>query len=43
VRQRLNAQGFRARAATPEEFGAFLASEVRKYAKIIREAGVRID
>ncbi len=43
VRQRLNAQGFEPAPATPEEFGAFLASEVRKYAKIIREAGVRID
>ncbi len=43
VRRRLNAQGFEPAPATPEEFGAFLASEVRKYAKIIREAGVRID
>jgi tripartite-type tricarboxylate transporter receptor subunit TctC len=43
VRQRLNAQGFEPAPATPEEFAAFLASEVRKYAKIIREAGVRID
>lgn len=43
VRQRLNSQGFEAAPATPEEFGAFLASEVRKYAKIVRDAGVRID
>ncbi len=43
VRQRLNAQGFEAAPATPEEFAAFLASEVRKYARIIQEAGVRID
>jgi tripartite-type tricarboxylate transporter receptor subunit TctC len=43
VRQRLNAQGFEPAPATPEEFGAFLASEVRKYARVIREAGVRLD
>ena len=43
VRQRLNAQGFEAAPATPEEFAAFLASEVRKYARVIQEAGVRID
>ena len=43
VRRRLNAQGFEPAPATPEEFGAFLASEVRKYARIIRETGVRID
>ena len=43
VRQRLNAQGFEPAPATPEEFAAFLASEVRKYARVIQEAGVRID
>jgi tripartite-type tricarboxylate transporter receptor subunit TctC len=43
VRRRLNSQGFEPAPATPEEFGAFLASEVRKYAKVVRDAGVRID
>jgi tripartite-type tricarboxylate transporter receptor subunit TctC len=43
VRQRLNAQGFEPAPATPEEFAVFLASEVQKYARIIQEAGVRID
>jgi len=43
VRQRLNAQGFEPAPETPEEFAAFLASEVRKYARVIQEAGVRID
>jgi tripartite-type tricarboxylate transporter receptor subunit TctC len=43
VRRRLNAQGFEAAPATPEEFGAFLASEVLKYTKVIRESGLRID
>jgi tripartite-type tricarboxylate transporter receptor subunit TctC len=43
VRQRLNAQGFEPAPATPEEFGAFLALEVRKYAKLIRDVGVRLD
>jgi tripartite-type tricarboxylate transporter receptor subunit TctC len=43
MRQRLKAQGFEPAPATPEEFGALLASEVRKYAEFIREAGVRLD
>jgi len=43
VRRRLNAQGFEPAPATPEEFGAFLASEVRKYARVVQEAGVRLD
>ena len=28
---------------TPEQFGAFLQSESARYAKAVREAGVRVD
>ncbi len=43
VRQRLNAQGFEPTPTTPDEFAAFLASEVQKYAKLVKDIGVRID
>lgn len=43
VRQRLSSQGFDAAPTTPEEFGAFIASEFQKYSRIIPEAGVKID
>jgi len=28
---------------TPEEFGAFLKSESARYAKVVREAGAKVD
>jgi tripartite-type tricarboxylate transporter receptor subunit TctC len=43
LRERLIAIGFEPYASSPEEFGAFLAVEVRRYAQVIREAGIRID
>ena len=29
--------------SAPEELGAYVRSEVRKYAKVVRDAGLRID
>jgi tripartite-type tricarboxylate transporter receptor subunit TctC len=43
LRERLTGLGFEPYASTPEEFGAFLAAEVRRYARVIREAGIRVD
>ena len=43
LRERLVGLGFQPYASTPEEFGAFLAAEVRRYAQVIREAGIRVD
>jgi tripartite-type tricarboxylate transporter receptor subunit TctC len=44
VRKRLNAQGMEpAPAATPEEFGAFVAAEFQKYGRIIQDARIRLD
>jgi tripartite-type tricarboxylate transporter receptor subunit TctC len=43
VRERFAAQGVVAGGSTPEELGAFLASEIEKWAKVIKEAGIRIE
>lgn len=43
LRERLIALGFEPFASTPEDFGAFLAAEVRRYAQVIRDAGIRVD
>ena len=43
LRQRLTGLGFEPFASTPEEFGAFLATEVRRYAQVIRDSGIKID
>ena len=43
LRERLVGLGFEPYASSPEDFGAFLAAEVRRYAQVIRDAGIRID
>ena len=43
LRQRLAGLGFEPYTSTPEEFGAFLATEVRRYAQVIRDAGIKVD
>jgi tripartite-type tricarboxylate transporter receptor subunit TctC len=43
LRERLIALGFEPFESSPEEFGAFLAAEVRRYAQVIRDAGIRAD
>jgi tripartite-type tricarboxylate transporter receptor subunit TctC len=43
LRERLVGLGFEPFESSPEEFGAFLAAEVRRYAEVIRDAGIRID
>lgn len=43
VRERLEALGFEAAPMSPEEFNAFLASEVAKYRKVVRELGLKVD
>jgi tripartite-type tricarboxylate transporter receptor subunit TctC len=35
--------GFEAIGSTPEEFGAYIRSEVEKWTKVVRAAGVRAD
>ena len=41
VRERLIAQGVEPSPNTPDEFAAYLKSEITKWAKIIRAAGVK--
>ena len=43
TRQRLEAMGTFAGGGTPEEFDAFIASETRKWANVIKVAGVKPD
>jgi len=43
LRERLTGLGFEPYASSPEEFGAFLAAEVRRYARVIQDAGIRVD
>ena len=43
MRERLTALGFEPFESSPEDFGAFLAAEVRRYAQVIKDAGIRID
>jgi tripartite-type tricarboxylate transporter receptor subunit TctC len=43
LRERLIGLGFEPFESTPEEFGAFLAAEVRRYAQVIRNAQIKVD
>ena len=43
LRERLIGMGLEPFESSPEEFGVFLAAEVRRYAEVIRDAGIRID
>jgi len=43
VRRRLNAVGFEAAPITPARFDEFLAVEVRKYQKIVKDIGLKLD
>jgi tripartite-type tricarboxylate transporter receptor subunit TctC len=43
VKQRLDGAGFEAIGSTPDEFTAYIRSEVEKWGKVVRAAGVRVD
>jgi tripartite-type tricarboxylate transporter receptor subunit TctC len=43
VRSRLNALGFDPAPMTPEAFDAFMASEVRKYAMIVKDLNLKLN
>lgn len=43
VQRRLNGLGFEATQKTADEFDAFVASEVAKYTKIVRDIGLKLD
>ena len=43
VEEALAKQGAEPAASTPEQFSAFIKSELAKWAKVVTESGVRID
>jgi len=43
VKERFAKQGVEVRTTTPEQFGEFVRSEVGRWAKVIKEAGIRAD
>jgi tripartite-type tricarboxylate transporter receptor subunit TctC len=43
VKQRLDAAGFEPIGSTPEQFGTYIRSEVEKWTKVVRAAGVRVE
>ena len=43
VKERLDATGLEPIGTTPEQFGAYIRSEVAKWAKVVKAAGVRAD
>ena len=43
VRNRLTSQGAEVQGGTPEKFAAHIKAEIPKWAKVIKEAGARVD
>ena len=43
INERLTSQGYLVATNTPDEFAAFIASELRKWTKIVKDTGVRTD
>jgi tripartite-type tricarboxylate transporter receptor subunit TctC len=43
MRERLTAQGAEAAPTTPEQFAAFIQSEIPKYARIVKISGAKVD
>jgi tripartite-type tricarboxylate transporter receptor subunit TctC len=43
MRERLAAQGAEAAPTTPEQFAAFIQSEIPKYARIVKVSGAKVD
>ena len=43
TQEKFRSNGMSPAPGTPEEFGAFLQSEAARYARVVREAGVKVD
>jgi tripartite-type tricarboxylate transporter receptor subunit TctC len=43
VREKLNAQGLTPRGSTPDELGALTRDQLARYARLIREAGIKAE
>jgi len=43
IRQKLSAAGIEPKLSTPEQFASFIRSETVRYAKVIRDAGIKLE
>jgi tripartite-type tricarboxylate transporter receptor subunit TctC len=43
IQKRLVNEGAKFTAATPDQFGVFVKAEMAKWAKVVKEAGIRVD
>ena len=43
IRQRLSESGFEPQTSTPEEFSAYMKSEIAKWAKVIHDSNISLD
>ena len=43
TKERLLAQGFEPVGSSPDEFGAYIKSEIAKWGKVIKAAGIRAE
>jgi tripartite-type tricarboxylate transporter receptor subunit TctC len=43
VRQRFAAQGVRTIGGTPQQFDAYLSNEIARWARVVKQAGVRVE
>jgi len=43
IKQRLSESGFEAQTSTPEQFAAYMKSEIAKWAKVIRDSNISLD
>jgi tripartite-type tricarboxylate transporter receptor subunit TctC len=43
VKQRLSESGFEPQSSTPDEFAAYMKSEIAKWAKVIRDSNISLD
>lgn len=43
IRTKLVSMGVEIETSTPEEFGAFIEAEIRKWARVIKESGIKVE
>ena len=43
VQERLRANGMEDGHNTPEEFNRFIAQEIAKYTKVVKDGGIRVE
>jgi tripartite-type tricarboxylate transporter receptor subunit TctC len=43
IRERIAVHGYEADTDTPQEFAAFIKSEIVKWGKVVRAAGIRVN